>query len=115
MTLAFLVWINLAWAIINLLPIWPLDGGQMAREVFMGIAPSNGNYVTFVVSACVAGVLTVHCLMTAYGKHFIPYLPEGGIYEALLFGYLCFLSIQALQAENARRQRFRDDDFPWER
>src|SRR5438132_7960290 len=26
-------WINLAWGLINLLPIWPLDGGQVCRDV----------------------------------------------------------------------------------
>ncbi len=115
MTLEFLIWINLVWAILNLLPIWPLDGGQMAREVFIGIAPRNGNTITFAVSICVAGLLAIHCLVTANGRPFIPHLPDGGIYEALMFGYLCYIGIQGLQAENARRQRYRDDEFPWER
>ncbi len=113
--LAMLFEINLFWPILNLLPIWPLDGGQMAREVFAGVSPRNGNYITFTVSVCVAGLLAIHCLMTANGRPFIPYLPSGGIYEALLFGYLCFGSIQGMQAENARRQRFRDNEVPWER
>jgi stage IV sporulation protein FB len=115
MTLAFLIWINLAWAVLNLLPIWPLDGGQMAREVFVGVTPRNGNLITFAVSICVAGALAIHCVMTANHHPFIPYLPEGDAYEALLFGYLCFISFQGFQAENARRQRYRDDEFPWER
>jgi hypothetical protein len=34
---------------------------------------------------------------------------------ALFFGYFCYLSFQGFQAENARRQRYRDDEFPWER
>ena len=114
-TLLMLLEINLFWPILNLLPIWPLDGGQMAREVFVGVAPRNGNYITFAVSVCVAGVLAIHCLVTANGKTFIPYLPDGDTYEALLFGYLCYMSIQGLQVENARRQRVRDDAFPWER
>ena len=29
--------INLLWPVLNLLPIWPLDGGQIAREVCQGI------------------------------------------------------------------------------
>jgi stage IV sporulation protein FB len=113
--LVMLVEINLVWPILNLLPIWPLDGGQMAREVFVAAAPRNGNLITFAVSICVAGVLAIHCVMTANDHPFIPYLPKGGPYEALFFGYLCFKSFQGFQAENARRQRIRDEEFPWER
>src|SRR5262249_10188482 len=29
MAILFLIWINLAWGFLNLLPIWPLDGGQI--------------------------------------------------------------------------------------
>jgi stage IV sporulation protein FB len=115
MTLAFLIWINLVWAILNLLPIWPLDGGQMAREVFVGISPRNGGYITFAVSACVAGLLGVNCLMAMNGHPLIWFLPFGDLYMALFFGYFCYLSFQGLQAENARRQRVYDDEFPWER
>ena len=32
MTLSFLIEINLLWPILNLFPIWPLDGGQMAAR-----------------------------------------------------------------------------------
>ena len=45
-SLAMLIEINLFWPILNLLPIWPLDGGQMAREVFFGVTPRNGGYIT---------------------------------------------------------------------
>ncbi len=31
--LGSLVWMNLAWSVLNLLPIWPLDGAHIAREV----------------------------------------------------------------------------------
>jgi stage IV sporulation protein FB len=113
--LAMLIEINLFWPLLNLLPIWPLDGGQMAREVFVGITPRNGGYFTFALSAAVAGVLAVHCLMASYGRPLIPYLPFGDVYMALFFGYFCYLSFQGFQAENARRQHYRDDEFPWER
>jgi stage IV sporulation protein FB len=114
MALDFLFQINLLWPLLNLLPIWPLDGGQMAREVFVGISPRNGGYITFAVSACVAGLLGVSCLMAMNGHPLIPFVP-GDLYMALFFGYFCYLSFQGLQAENARRQRVYDDEFPWER
>ncbi len=37
--IAVLMIINLWWAMINLLPIWPLDGGQVSRELFNGLRP----------------------------------------------------------------------------
>jgi stage IV sporulation protein FB len=113
-TFTFLFEINLFWPILNLLPIWPLDGGQMAREVFAGASPRNGAYFSFALSAAVAGVLAVHCLMAASGHPLIPHVP-GGVYMGIFFGYFCYLSFQGFQAENARRQRYRDDEFPWER
>jgi stage IV sporulation protein FB len=116
-TLVMLLEINLFWPILNLLPIWPLDGGQMAREVFVGITPRNGGYISFALSASVAALLAVHCVMAANGRPLIPYLPFGDFYMALFFGYFCYMSFQGLQAESARRQqqRYRDDEFPWER
>jgi Zn-dependent protease len=117
-TLGFLLEINLFWPILNLLPIWPLDGGQMAREVFVGVAPRNGLFLSFGLSALLAGVLAVHCLMVRYNPTawpLTPYLPFGGIYMAIFFGLFCAQSLVALQAENARRQTYGDDQFPWER
>jgi len=87
----------------------------MAREVFVGITPRNGAYISFALSACVAALLAVHCVMAANGRPLIPYLPFGDFYMALFFGYFCYLSFQGLQAESARRQQYRDDEFPWER
>ena len=112
--LDFLFEINLFWPLLNLLPIWPLDGGQMAREVFVGVTPRNGAYLSFALSACVAGILAVACVMAMNGHPLIPYVP-GDLYMALFFGYFCYMSFQGLQTEGVRRQQYRDDEFPWER
>ena len=55
------------------------------------------------LSAAVAAVLAVHCLMAANGRPLIPYLPFGDMYMALFFGYFCYLSFQGFQAEKASR------------
>jgi Zn-dependent protease len=34
--------INVGWAVMNLLPVFPLDGGQIARTLFSMISPWNG-------------------------------------------------------------------------
>jgi len=114
----FLLDINLFWPILNLLPIWPLDGGQMTREVLVAAAPRNGQMLAFGLSALVAGLLAVHCLMVEYNRDAWPltkYLPFGGLYLAIFFALFCAQNFMAVQAENARRQRYSDDEFPWER
>ena len=29
-----MLWVNIYWGLVNLLPVYPLDGGQIARELF---------------------------------------------------------------------------------
>jgi len=58
--LLVLVWdmlfINIAWGVINLLPIHPLDGGQIARQILSMSDPSGGVRQSLILSI-VAGVL----------------------------------------------------------
>ncbi len=117
MTWSFLIEINLFWPILNLLPIWPLDGGQMAREVFVAASPRIGDSITLAVSAGVAGLAAFHCAFPHVLGRFVPLLGEyGDIYLAILFGLLCFQNITTLQAANARPQRYNEqEEFPWER
>ena len=114
-----LVEINLFWAILNLLPIWPLDGGQMAREVFAAASPRHGSAITLMLSACVAGLCAFQCAFPAVLGQHVALLNWDGpeIYMAIFFGLLCAQSIMGLQVENARRQRYynEEEEFPWER
>jgi len=36
------LWVNIFWGLVNLLPVFPLDGGQTARAIFEINHPSNG-------------------------------------------------------------------------
>jgi stage IV sporulation protein FB len=117
-TAAFLLEINLFWPILNLLPIWPLDGGQMAREVFTALSPRNGLAVTLGVSTFVAGVLAVHCLMVEVNPSswpLTPYLPFGGWYMGIFFAIFAAQNLMAFQSLMPQRRRYSDDEFPWER
>src|SRR5437016_2491445 len=38
----YLLWINLFWGLLNLLPVWPLDGGQISGEVASALSPRHG-------------------------------------------------------------------------
>jgi stage IV sporulation protein FB len=50
-----LTFINLVWPLFNLLPIWPLDGGQISRELFqMGLPGTRGTRASLILSLVVA-------------------------------------------------------------
>lgn len=52
-----LVWVNLGWGLLNLLPIMPLDGGNIVASMFDFVAPSRGRLLASYVSFGVIGLL----------------------------------------------------------
>jgi stage IV sporulation protein FB len=126
--LDFLLWINLIWPLFNLLPVWPLDGGQIAREVLSGtLGSSRGVIVSLYLSLGVAAGLALMGLLVALKRDellvpllSIPYFPYllrivSGPFTILFFALFAFGSYQALQAEQQRRRGWDDDDYPWRR
>jgi Zn-dependent protease len=112
-----LLFVNLLWALVNLLPIWPLDGGQIMRQVAEAVSPSRGAVAALWISIVAAAVLALHSFLASprVGQRgFIPYLP-GSIWNAMLFALLAVSSWQALQEETSRRRSYWDDDEPWRR
>jgi Zn-dependent protease len=109
----FLTWINLYWAILNLMPIWPLDGGRITREACEGLMGPRGVSFSLGISMVVAGILALHMLMASRGTPLIPYIPGGGMISALFFAMFCISSFQAMQIENERSRR-REEDWPWQ-
>jgi len=79
------LFICIVWGIVNLLPIYPLDGGQISREIFLRILPRTGIYHSLMLSIFTGGGLALFGLM--HTQYFV----------AILFGYLAFSSYQALQ------------------
>lgn len=103
-TLQALVFINLLWGLVNLLPIWPLDGGQISRDVCSALLPGRGLRISLGISFVVAALLALHSIMAHYGRPLIPFLPLGGsIFNALLFGSLALQSFQLLQVQQTYR------------
>ncbi|MGE3821950.1 MAG: site-2 protease family protein [Isosphaeraceae bacterium] len=54
-----LAWINLVWGILNLFPIWPLDGGRITEVLLTSWTPDNGKRWTHVISLLTAGTLSL--------------------------------------------------------
>ncbi len=83
--IAYLLLVNIAWGLINLLPIYPLDGGQIARELFTLGNPRRGIIQSLRLSAGAAALVAAYALF------------RGDIYMCIMFGLLAFGSFQALQ------------------
>jgi len=82
------------WGIVNLLPIYPLDGGQISREIFLRANPHDGIRQSLILSAIAAVALAVFVLVQ---------LGREGFFMAFMFGYLAYSSYAALQAYSGRR------------
>jgi len=52
-TLSFLWFINIAWSLLNLIPVLPLDGGQIAREILVWFNPRRGEQWAMLLSVVV--------------------------------------------------------------
>jgi stage IV sporulation protein FB len=105
--------INLWWALLNLLPIWPLDGGKISREIFDGLMPGRGIRVSLALSITVAAVLSLNSLAAHLGHPVIPYLPAGGLYMAILFALMAFNNYQELQQTGGGPRRWEDRGDGW--
>jgi Zn-dependent protease len=57
--IALLQWVNIAWGIFNLLPMLPLDGGNVVRAILVAITKQNGERAARVLSIVVAGAIAL--------------------------------------------------------
>jgi stage IV sporulation protein FB len=116
-----LIWINLFWGLVNLLPVWPLDGGQIAREVCTYFSRRNGVRISLQISIAAALVIAVNAVLPLLKLPSIPFVPSGGLYVAILFAMLAVGSFQALQMEGQRPHSgpgssgWTERRDPWER
>lgn len=100
----FLVQINLLWTFINLLPIWPLDGGQASQIILSAVDPRNGVRRNHILSLVTAGLLAVFAGVWT-----------SDLFLAFFFGFFAFMNYQVLQSlHDARSMGVGDDDW-WKR
>lgn len=77
--------VNIFWGLINLLPVFPLDGGQVARNILIQYDPLDGVRKSIWISAIVGAIVA-----------FAAFTLLNSIYMAFLFGLLAFQSYQSL-------------------
>jgi Zn-dependent protease len=89
-TVTYLLQINIMWGILNLLPIYPLDGGRVARELFTLRDARHGMIQSLQLSAGTAALVGVYALLNQR------------IFMTLMFGFLAYGSFQTWQAYRDR-------------
>ena len=85
LTALFLLLPSIYWALLNLLPVYPLDGGQIAREVFLLFNVGDGIRHSLILSI-VTGIAVAVFALTS-GDQFL----------AIMFGLLAYSSYATLQ------------------
>ncbi|HLQ44640.1 MAG TPA: site-2 protease family protein [Planctomycetaceae bacterium] len=92
-----LEWMNLVWNLLNLLPVWPLDGAHIAREVIGRFRRYDGWEMTLKLSIVVAvgfAAWAVHRQMTTDDDYRL---------TIALFAILAFQNFQTLQMSQTGR------------
>ena len=85
------LFISIFWGLVNLMPVYPLDGGQIARELLMLVNPGDGFRLSLMLSAMVGVLLAL-----------VGWVQWHSTFAALLFGYLAYQSFAMLQAYSGR-------------
>ena len=119
-----LIGINLFWGVVNLLPVWPLDGGQISGLLFSAVRPRDGMRMSLQLSVVVGVAIALISLAQHFDRPMLPfYVPALGIWTAILFGMLAFSSYQMLQQiprdpwheERYERTSWERDSDEWRR
>jgi Zn-dependent protease len=84
--MTMLLFVNVFWGIFNLLPVYPLDGGQVTRNALIQYDPRDGVRKSLWLSVIAGAVIAL-----------VGGFLMDSVYIALLFGVLAFQSYQSLQ------------------
>ncbi len=83
----FLLEINILWGLINLLPIWPLDGGQVSQTILSQVNPNQGRRWAHVIS-----------LLVASGCALYIYTQTQSLFNTIFFAYFAIINYQILDS-----------------
>ncbi len=97
------LFVNIFWGLVNLLPVFPLDGGQIVRELLCRRDMRAGTEKALLISTIVAAIVAVAGLLHFGFRH--------GIFFALMFGLLAFINYRVLQQIRAMGGPGGPDDY----
>lgn len=86
-----LLWVNIFWGVFNLMPVYPLDGGNVTRYALIKSDPWDGARKSLWVSVIAGGALAIVGLVAFRS-----------MYMAFLFAFLAFQSYQTLRGSAGR-------------
>ena len=98
-SLRMIALVNLYWTVINLVPILPLDGGQLIRVICEGIFHSKGVKYAYFASMLLAALL---CLSAFF---------FGSLFLGLIFSIFAFQNFQAWRTFRVITESDRDQCF----
>ena len=82
----FFMGISVYWALLNLVPVYPLDGGQIARHLFVLFGGGNAIAQSLMLSIFTGGAIAFYALTRNH------------MYLGVMFGMLAYSSYTALQS-----------------
>jgi Zn-dependent protease len=83
--LSNLLYINLWWSVLNLLPVLPLDGGRIGQNLLLMVTPRQGVRFSLLLSIAVGGAVAAWALMNE------------NFFMAIMFGSLAGGCLSELQ------------------
>ncbi|MDR3109442.1 MAG: site-2 protease family protein [Planctomycetaceae bacterium] len=89
----YLLYISIFWGVFNLLPIYPLDGGHICREICLLFSIRRGIVISLVISSVTAVAFAILLFADWASRDTKCCLP----FNAILMGVLAFISWQSLQ------------------
>lgn len=90
MFIRFLLFANISWGVLNLLPIYPLDGGQVSASLFQMVDFRDGMRKALILSMATAACVGIYGLTHEW--HMAP----------IFFGYMAYQNYITLQALSGR-------------
>ncbi len=114
-TMQFLMLMNLFWNVLNLLPIMPMDGGMILREICIMVFRAHGLIIAYSISILLAGLGLLYGLMNFFMNRNTNTAAQilDGVW-ILTFGMIAFQNFMGLSQEilkhrsNQYKERYDD-------
>ena len=109
---------NLYWSLINLLPIWPLDGGRVSLEACQASSAANPNAVAFGIgffTAAGLAVVGVAGMLNSLPPAVAASLPSWAIPGRFMLVIMIYFAVENYFLWQQAKQAGRWDREPWQR